>query len=231
MFMPLFDPTIILLLPALVLALWAQNKVMSAYRRYSRIPSSSGLTGAQTARRILDRFGLQDVRVEAAQGTLSDHYDPLKRVVRLSPDNYSRPSLAAMAIAAHEVGHAIQHKEGYAALKVRHAIVGPVQFGSWLAFPLFFIGLLFASPAMMDIGIVLFSIAVLFHLVTLPVEFDASRRAIAILSTDGYVAPGEAAGARKVLSAAAWTYVAAATMALLQLVRLILLRGVFGGDR
>ncbi len=230
MFMPVFDPTFILLIPALIFAFWAQAKVRSAFKKYSRIRASSGLTGAQTARRILDRYGLQETEVQPTGGMLSDHYDPLKKVVRLSEENYSRPSLASMAVAAHEAGHAIQHAEGYAALRFRHALFKPVQFGSWLAFPLFLIGFFVASPGLMDAGIILFSLAVLFHLVTLPVEFDASRRAIRILSTEGYVLPEETKGAKKVLSAAAWTYVASATMALLQLMRLLFLRGMIGDD-
>lgn len=230
MFFPFLDPTFILLIPAVILAIWAQSKVSGAYRKYSRLRNSAGITGAQVARRILDQYGLQDIEVQAVQGRMSDHYDPVKRVLRLSSENYESPSIAAMAIAAHESGHALQHAEGYAALKFRHAMVAPVNIGSTLAFPLFFIGLIFASPTLMDVGIVFFSLAVLFHMVTLPVELDASRRAVRILSTDGYILPEEAKGAKRMLSAAAWTYVAAATMAVLQLLRLVLLRGMFGGD-
>ncbi len=221
-----FDSTIILILPAFIFALWAQSKVQGTYKKYSRVYSSSGLTGAKVARRILDRFGLNDVPVEATSGVLSDHYDPTKRKVRLSEGNYGSTSLAAIAVAAHEVGHAIQHKEGYAALKFRHAMVAPLQIGSFMAWPLLIAGFIFASPSLIDIGIVLFSLTVVFHLVTLPVELDASRRAIQILNTDGYVMPQEASHAKKVLSAAAWTYVAAAAMAILQLLRLFVLRGM-----
>jgi len=230
MFFPLFDPTMILLIPAVILAVWAQNRVKSAYRKYSRIANRSGLTGAQTARRILDRFGLSDVEVKPARGVLSDHYDPRNRTVFLSEHNYSQPSVAGLAVAAHEVGHAVQHKEGYAMLRFRHALVGPVQFGSWLAFPLVIIGFIMGSGGihLIDAGIVLFSLVVLFHMVTLPVEFDASRRALAVLNTDGYVMADEAAGAKAMLTAAAWTYVAAATSAILTLLRLVLLRGMVG---
>jgi Zn-dependent membrane protease YugP len=224
MFVPFFDPTMILLIPAIILAVWAQSKVKSAYKKYSRVANQSGLTGAQVARRILDRFGLSDVEVKTTRGMLSDHYDPRSRTVVLSEHNFSQPSVAGLAVAAHEVGHAVQHKEGYSMLKFRHALVGPVQFGSWLAFPLVIVGLLVASPGLIDFGIILFSLVVLFHLVTLPVEFDASRRAIAVLNTDGYVLPDEAEGAKKMLNAAAWTYVAAAAAAILNLVRLLLLR-------
>ncbi len=227
----MFDPTFFLLIPALILAFWAQSKVQGAYRTYSQVYNSAGLKGADVARRILDRFGLFDVKVEPTRGVLSDHYDPGKRVVRLSEGNFASPSLAALAVAAHEVGHAIQHSEGYSALKFRHALVGPVQLGSWLAFPLFFVGLIFSSfQSLMDIGIVLFALVVVFHLVTLPVEFDASRRAIQILGTDGYLRSEEVTGARKVLSAAAWTYVASATMAVVQLLRLLVLRGMVSDD-
>lgn len=226
MFLPIFDPTMILLVPALILAFWAQNKVKSAYKKYSMVRNASGLTGAETARRILDSHGLQDVKVEPVSGMLSDFYNPIKKEVRLSEANYNNPSLAGLAVAAHECGHAIQHARDFKALKFRSVLAGPVQIGSWMAFPLFFIGLLLASPQMLDIGIILFSLAVVFHLVTLPVEFDASRRAIAILSGEGYLNPDEVDGAKKVLNAAAWTYVAAATMAILQLVRLILLRNL-----
>ncbi len=227
----LFDPTFLLLIPALILAFWAQSKVKRTYRKYSQVYNDAGLKGADVARRILDRFGLVDVKVEPTKGILSDHYDPRTRVVRLSEGNYASPSLAALAVSAHEVGHAIQHSEGYSALKFRHALAGPVQFGSWLAFPLFFIGLIFSSfQPLMDIGILLFALVVLFHLITLPVEFDASRRAIQILGTDGYLHPGEVGAAKKVLNAAAWTYVASATMAAVQLLRLLVLRGMVSND-
>ncbi|MBZ0263268.1 zinc metallopeptidase [bacterium] len=230
MFMPMFDPTFILLIPALIFTFWAQGKVRGAYKKYSKVSNNAGLNGAQTARRILDRYGMSDVQIEMVAGELSDHYDPRTKVVRLSEKIHSGNSIASVAVAAHEVGHAIQHNEGYSALKLRHAMVGPVNFGSTMAMPLFFIGLIFTSPAMMDIGIVLFSLAVAFHLVTLPVEFNASNRAIKILSTDGYIYPEESKQARKMLNAAAWTYVAAATMALITLLRFILLRGMMGGD-
>ena len=223
---PIFDWTIILLIPAIILSIWAQSKVKNAYKKFSQVRSSSGLTGKDVARRILDNHGMQDVEVTVSRGMLSDHYDPRKRVVALSEHNYQHPTVAGMAVAAHEVGHAIQHEQGYSMLKFRHAMVGPVQFGSWLSFPLILIGIFMASPMMLDIGIVLFSLVVLFHLVTLPVEFDASRRAMAILRTDGYVPVQEADGAKKMLQAAAWTYVAAATAAVLNLVRLLLLRGM-----
>ncbi len=226
MMLPIFDWTIVLIIPAIILSVWAQSKVKSAYNKFSQIRSGAGLTGKQVARRILDNHGLQDVEVVESRGVLSDHYDPMKKVVALSSHNYNEPSVAGLAIAAHECGHAIQHKQDYSMLRFRHTLAMPVQVGSWMSFPLILIGIFMASPMMLDAGIVLFSLVVLFHLVTLPVEFDASRRAMAILRTDGYVAPQEATGAKKVLDAAAWTYVAAATAAILNLVRLLLLRGM-----
>ena len=226
MFPFMFDWTFILLLPAFGFAIWAQTKVRGTYRKYSRVKSRAHITGAQAARRILDSQGLTDVKVEPVAGELTDHYDPRKRVVRLSEAVYRSPSLAALGVSAHETGHALQHKFQYTPMTVRAGLVPVAQFGSSLAIPLFLIGLFIPAISwMMDLGILFFAGAVLFHLVTLPVEFNASARAIKILSSGGYLAPDETDGARRVLSAAAWTYVAAATMALLQLVRLILLRG------
>ncbi len=230
MYMPFFDPTMLLLIPAIILSLWSQSKVKSTYNKFSKIRCMSGLTGAQVARRILDNHGLSNIEVHPTKGVLSDHYHPMKKAVYLSESNYSGSSIAGIAVAAHEVGHAIQHSEEYSMLKFRHMLVTPVNFGSMLSFPLVIIGLLFSNPGLMDIGIVLFSLVVVFHMVTLPVEFDASKRAIAILSTDGYIDPSESEGAKKVLSAAAWTYVAAATSAVLSLLRLLILRGMVGDD-
>ncbi|MCB9366792.1 MAG: zinc metallopeptidase [Calditrichaeota bacterium] len=226
MFPFMFDWTMILILPAFALAMWAQSKVRGTYREYSQVRSRLGMTGEQVARRILDQNGLQDVPVEPVAGELTDHYHPGERKVRLSEGIHGSTSLAALAVAAHEVGHAIQHKNGYKAMTVRAALVPAANIGSMAAMPLFFIGLLVPSISwMMDLGILFFAGAVLFHMVTLPVEFDASRRAVAILGNGTYLAPDEVKGAKSVLDAAAWTYVAAATMALLQMIRLILLRG------
>lgn len=220
-----FDWTWILLLPAFGFTFWAQNKVRGSYATYSQIRNRSGLTGAQTARRILDSNGLLDIGVEETEGTLSDHYDPRKRVVRLSQGNYRSSSLAALAVAAHETGHAVQHQVGYAPMNLRAMLFPVASFGSNAAFPLFLIGL-FIPPIgwLMDVAIIFFTGAVLFYMVTLPVEFDASRRAIAILSNGGYLTTDEVPHARKVLNAAAWTYVAAATVSLIHLIRLIVLR-------
>ena len=227
-FFPLFwDPTMILIIPAMLLALWAQNKVRSNYSRYSRVPARSGLSGRQVAERILARRGLGDVEVRSTQGRLDDHYDPRNRTVNLSPGVYEGRSLAALAIAAHETGHAMQHGEEWFPLALRGAIAPTVGIGSSLAFPLFFVGFIFASKIgwLMDIGIWFFSLAVFFHMVTLPVEFNASRRALVALGDEGFLDAGETAGAKKMLDAAAMTYVAAAAVAVMHLLRLIILRG------
>ncbi len=221
-----WDWTFILLIPALVLAIYAQSKVKSAYAQYSRVPSRSGMTGAQVARNLLDRNGLSQVRIEKIPGILSDHYDPRTGVLKLSEGVYSSRSVAALGIAAHESGHAIQHGVGYSPLMLRNSFVPVANFGSSLAFPLFILGFLFSGPlkVLMDVGIILFSLAVVFHIVTLPVELNASQRALVLLNREGILAPKEVTAARKVLNAAAWTYVAAAAMAALQLLRLIVLR-------
>ncbi len=225
MFPFMFDWTMILILPALGLALWAQSKVKGTYRKFSEVRSRLGMTGQQVARRILDQNGLHDVPVEPVAGELTDHYHPGERKIRLSEGIYGSTSLAALAVAAHEVGHAIQHKTGYQAMTWRASLVPVANIGSMAAIPLFFIGMLVpAFTWLMDLGIIFFAGAVLFHMVTLPVEFDASRRAVAILGNGSFLAPDEVQGAKRVLDAAAWTYVAAATMALLQMVRLIILR-------
>ena len=224
-----FDRTMFLLLPAMAFAMWAQWKVQSTYQQWSRVRSSTGLTGRDMARRIMNINGVSDVEVEPVQGVLSDHYDPGARKVRLSQHNFNESSIASIAVAAHEVGHVLQHHSGYFPLTLRAGMVPVVGIATMAATPLFFIGLLFNASMpfaglLMDIGIVLFAGAVLFHLVTLPVEFDASRRALAQLTNTGAVRPEEVSGAKKVLDAAALTYVAAAAMAALQLVRLIALR-------
>lgn len=221
-FFSTFD--IILLAPALILTLYAQWKIKSAYAQMSRVRSSSGMTGARVAESLLRRNGIDNVNVEEVSGHLTDHYDPIKKALRLSSDVYHSSSLAAMGVAAHETGHAIQHKTAYGPLKIRHAIFPIVNFGSTLAFPLFILGLILSFPTLIDVGIILFAGVVVFHIVTLPVEFNASSRALAQLSQGGFLRSEEIAGARRVLNAAAMTYVAAAAMAILQLVRLLLIR-------
>ena len=225
MFYPFLDPTMVLLIPALFLSFWAQMRVKSTFDRFSRVQARGGVTGAQVARMLLDRFGLSSVPVNHVQGNLTDHYDPRDRTLSLSDAVYSSSSIAAIGVAAHEVGHAIQHSEGYAPLMFRNRVAPVVGLVSNMAIPLFFIGLLMRGQFLMNLGIVLFLGAVVFHLVTLPVEYNASSRAITILNGTGALAPDELNGARSVLNAAAWTYVAAALMAVLHLVRLLILRG------
>ena len=225
MYYPFFDPTMLLLIPALLLSLWAQMRVRSTFERFSQVQARGGVTGAQVARMLLDRFGLSSVPVNHVQGNLTDHYDPRDRTLSLSDAVYSSSSIAAIGVAAHEVGHAIQHSEGYAPLMFRNRVAPAVGLVSNMAIPLFFIGLLMRGQFLMNLGIVLFLGAVVFHLVTLPVEYNASSRAITILNGTGALAQDELNGARSVLNAAAWTYVAAALMSVLQLVRLLVLRG------
>jgi Zn-dependent membrane protease YugP len=204
-------------LPALLLGLWAQAKVKSAYNKYSRIRSYIGLTGAQIARKVLDSNGLQDIRIEQTRGILSDHYDPASKVLRLSQGVYQSNSIAAAGVAAHESGHAIQHREGNAMLKFRTAIVPTVQIGSWIGPIVFMIGL-FLNSAFGDqvatVGLILFSATAIFALVTLPVELDASKKAQVQLVNSGLIMQSEVQGVSKVLGAAAWTYVAGAAQAI-----------------
>lgn len=213
---------LILIIPALAFSLYAQYRVWSTYNQYAQERSASGLTAAQAARRLLDRAGLHHVRIEAVPGQLTDHYDPRTKTLRLSvPDSQS---VAAIGVAAHEAGHALQDAHGYAPLVIRNAAVPVANFGSMLAFPLFFIGLVAGLPALEWAGVLFFAGAVFFTLITLPVEFDASRRAVHILHESGTIVEKSELGAvQKVLSAAALTYVAAAAMAVLSLIRLLLI--------
>jgi Zn-dependent membrane protease YugP len=224
MFFP-YDPTMILLLPAMALAFFAQWRVQSAYSQMSKITSKKGLTGAEVGRRLLDDNGLKAVGVDRMPGTLSDNYDPRDKKLHLSDGVFGSDSIAALGIVAHEVGHAIQDSKSYVPLKLRSGLVPIANLGSNLAIPLFFIGMLASSTKLMDLGIIFFSVAVAFTLVTLPVEFNASKRAIALLSGGGYLTEDELPMAKKVLNAAALTYVAATAMAVLNLIRLIALRG------
>lgn len=228
---PLFwDPTMVLMIPALILAFWAQHKVRSTYRHFSEVASASGRTGRDIARTILRQNGINDVDVEVGQGFLSDHYDPIQRKVRLSEMNYGESSISAIAVAAHECGHAIQHARGYVPLQFRTAIFPMASIGSQAAWLFILAGLFFVpgvrlfGVSLLDVGILLFSFGVVFQLVTLPVEFDASRRALVQLNQLGLVAPNEQRDAKRVLDAAAMTYVAAATAAALELLRLLILR-------
>ncbi|MDR2527768.1 MAG: zinc metallopeptidase [Synergistaceae bacterium] len=220
-----FDWTILLLIPAMLLAMWAQYSVKSTFDRYSRVRARRGVTADQAARTLLDRFGLTSVPVQRVAGQLTDHYDPRARTLALSDSVYGNASIAAIGVAAHEVGHAIQHSDGYAPLSIRNNIVPVVNIGSTLAMPLFFAGLFFGGISwLMDIGILLFVGVLIFHLITLPVELNASSRAVALLGQTGALSGEELEGAGKVLNAAAWTYIAATVMAVMQLVRLLALR-------
>lgn len=225
--MPFFDPTMIILIPALLFAFWAQWKVQHTYKKFSQVRAANGRTGREMALSIMSRNSLSDVAVEEVPGMLSDHYDPRVRKVRLSEHNYRESSISAIAVAAHEVGHALQHAQGYAPLAFRSMLAPVAQIGSMAAFPLFMVGIFFGGPwakNLMDLGILFFTGAVLFQLVTLPVEFNASNRALAQLTQSGAIMPEEVGQAKQVLDAAALTYVAAAAMAALQLLRLVMLR-------
>lgn len=234
MFFGLFwgDWTILILIPGMLFAFWAQARVKSTFHRYSREATRSGLSGAEAARRLLDRHGLHHVRIERIAGELTDHYDPRAEVLRLSAEVSDGRSTAAVGVACHEAGHAIQHAEKYLPLEARMAIIPVCNFGSRLAMPLFLLGLILAGGAnvsgrvgdvFMLAGILCFSLSALFQLITLPVEFDASRRAMAGLEESGMLAKSELGGAKKVLGAAAMTYVAALATSLLSLLRLILI--------
>lgn len=229
MFYPFyFDPTYFLVLIGVVLSLLASGKVKSTFAKFSQMRNSRGITGAEAAERVLRGAGIYDVRVEHIAGNLTDHYDPRSKVLRLSDSVYGQTSVAAVGVAAHECGHAIQHAKGYTPLKLRSAIVPVANFGAKIAWPLILIGLLFTSETsslLINLGIIAFSFAVLFQLVTLPVEYNASNRAIRIIADTGLMQGEEIKAAKKVLSAAALTYVAGAATAILQLLRIILLTG------
>ena len=215
------------MLPALVFSLIAQGMVKSAYRKQQLVPNARGITGFQAAQRMLAHYNITDVRIEMGQGKLSDHYDPRSKVIRLSPAVYNNASVAAVSIAAHEAGHAAQHASVYIPLKLRSAIFPVVRFGSTLAMPIFFIGLFIEAVAvsqfLISLGLGLFVFVAIFQLVTLPVEFNASRRALRFINETDMLHGSEMAGARKVLRAAALTYVAALVMTLVQLLRMLLL--------
>lgn len=227
-----FDPLYLLFfVPGVLLSLWASSRVKSTFRRYSQVASRRGYTGAEAARELIRRRGVAGVRVEETAGFLSDHYDPGARVLRLSPDVYHGRSLAAMGVAAHEAGHAIQHATSYGPLKFRSMVVKPAMIGSNLGAILAGVGLMMQSAGLLWIGIVFFAAFVLFTLVTLPVEFDASNRAVRALQETGMIAADEVDGTSAVLKAAAMTYVAAAVSAILQLLYFLMRAGVLGGRR
>lgn len=221
-----FDPTYVLVLIGAVLSIIASARVNSTFNKYARVRSMSGMTGAQTAEAILRSKGIYDVRVEHIRGNLTDHYDPSKKVVRLSDSVYNATSVAAIGVAAHECGHVIQHHEGYAPLGIRTALVPAANIGSKLGIPVIILGLILGSNSVLiHIGIWVFSLAVLFQIVTLPVEFDASKRALVCIEQYGIVTSDERRKSAKVLKAAAYTYVAAAAASVLQLLRLVMLFG------
>lgn len=227
MYYPMFyDPTYILVMIGVVICLLASAKMNSTFSKYSRVRSHSGMTGKEAAEALLQREGIYDVRVEYVAGNLTDHYDPRSKVLRLSDATYQQTSVAAIGVAAHECGHAIQHARGYAPLSIRSALVPVANFGSSIAWPLIIIGLIMnsqTSQLFLNLGVIAFSMAVLFQIVTLPVELNASRRALKILGNTGMLYPDEVRETRKVLTAAALTYIAGAASAILQLLRLIMI--------
>ena len=226
-----FDWTILLVIPGLIASIWAQVKVKSTFNKYSKMRTYKGMTGFDAARRILDENGLAHVKIEQIGGELTDHYDPRANMIRLSNSVYHSSSPAAIGVAAHEAGHAIQYAKQYAPIKLRAGLVSITQFSSMLAIPLFFIGLIVASEPLMVAGIVLYAAIAFFQLVTLPVEFNASGRALKVLSSSGMLNSNELDASRKVLTAAALTYVAALLTSLLTLLRLLLLANSRGNRR
>lgn len=229
MFYPMyFDPTYFLVLIGVVLSLIASGRVKSTFSKYSQVRNSRGITGAQAAEQVLRTAGVYDVRIERVGGNLTDHYDPRTKVLRLSDSVYGQTSVAAVGVAAHECGHAIQHAKGYAPLKLRSTLVPIANFGSKIAWPLIIFGLFIrgeSSTLLINLGIIAFLGAVVFQLITLPVEFNASNRAIRMIADSGMMYGEEIKGAKKVLSAAALTYVASAATAILQLLRILILTG------
>ncbi len=219
-----FDSTMIFLIPAIILSLFAQSRIRSTYNIYSREGLESRLSGAEVARRVLDQAGLYDVEIERIRGSLTDHYDPRTKVLRLSQDVYDKATIASAGVAAHEAGHAIQDDQEYAALKLRGIMVPLASIGSQFSMIIIMGGLLFGLRGLMDVGIILFSLVILFQLITLPVEFNASSRALAILGDTQILTMSEVPKAKKVLDAAALTYVAAAFSSIMTLVRLLVLR-------
>lgn len=218
----------VLIVPAMLFAMWAQMKVSGTFNRYSRQRTHNGMTGAEAADAVLRACGVSGVRIERVRGNLTDHFDPKAGVIRLSESVYDSASVAAVGVAAHEAGHAAQYAEGYGPIRLRNAIIPVTQIGSSLSWPLLLIGLLFNYESLFFLGILFFMLATVFQLVTLPVEFNASARAIAVLGDGGYLSQDELPGAKKTLNAAAMTYVAALAVSIAQVLRLLLL---FGGRR
>jgi Zn-dependent membrane protease YugP len=230
-FFPYLDPLYVLLIgPTILLALYAQMKVKGAYKRFSRVGTGRGYSGAQAAARVLEASGITDVKIEMAKGWLSDHYDPTRKVLRLSPEVYEGRSVASVGIAAHEAGHALQHASGYALLQLRSLLVPAAGLGSWLAWPMIILGFILGRIGLIHVGILLFTVLVIFQLITLPVEFNASSRAKRELAGTGIVvSEQEMSGVASVLNAAAMTYVAATVTAIAQLLYFLLRAGLLGG--
>ena len=228
----IFDPMYLVIVgPAFLLSIIAQVWVKRSFARFSQVGLANGLSGAEAAQRIVKRTGMS-VQIERVEGFLSDHYDPTKRVLRLSPQVHDGRSIASVGVAAHEAGHALQHARGFALLGLRTALVPATSIGSKLAWPLLFMGLIFQATGLLYAGIVLFSAVVLFQIITLPVEIDASRRALALVRSEGIVSSeAEAAGARSVLTAAAMTYLAAAATSVLTLLYFLMRAGILGGRK
>lgn len=214
---------VVLVLPAVILAMWAQARVSSTFNRYSKYISERGMTGYDSAKAVLKENGLHHITVEQIEGNLTDHFDPRTNVIRLSRAVYNERSIAAIGVAAHEAGHAVQHNEGYTPIKIRNSVLPVANIGSYAAFPLAIIGIIFSMEPLINLGIILFSAVVLFQLVTLPVEFDASNRAIKTLDSLAILNKQEIRGTKRVLNAAAMTYVAATAVALMNLIRLLVL--------
>lgn len=219
----MFDWTYLLVIAGLILSMVASARVKGTFAKYSRMRSMCGLTGAQAAQKVLELSGIYDVRIEHVSGHLTDHYDPRSKVLRLSDSTYGSNSVAAVCVAAHECGHAVQHQKSYGPLVLRSTLVPAANFGSTLAWPVFFAGLIFSMKPLLTAGIILFSLAVIFQLVTLPVEFNASSRALRILEDGHVLGSTELAAGKKVLGAAALTYVASLAASVLQLLRLVIL--------
>lgn len=213
---------LILVVPALMLAIWAQVQVKTTYRKYSRVPNSRGMTGAYAAQAVLNFYGITDVRIERVSGNLTDHYDPRSKVIRLSDGVYNSSTVAAVGIACHEAGHAAQHAENYAPIKIRNAIIPVCNIGSTIGIPLALIGWIFSFSILIYVGLGLYAAVFIFQVATLPVEFNASRRAIKVIDETQLLRDDEIGGAKKVLAAAAMTYVASMMVALANLLRLLL---------
>jgi len=221
LYMPFDSLYLVLVLPAIVFSIWAQFRVKGSFKKYSKQRVSRGLTGADAAREVLRDNGVTGVRIERASGSLTDHFDPRTNTIRLSESVYSTPSVAAVGVAAHEAGHAVQYSESYAPMKLRAAIIPATNIGSMLSMPLILLGIFLNLTGLINIGIILFGAVVVFQLVTLPVEFNASRRAVAVLNNSNLLTPEEVPAAKKVLSAAALTYVGALAVSLAQFIRLL----------